>query len=247
MRSPDGKQLLCLLRENSRKLGGLFMTSDDEGRTWSDAKPLPPGLHGDRHKAHFSNDGRLVVCFRDTGKLSPTRNHFVAWVGRYEDIVAGCDGQYKIKLLNSNAGSDCGYPGLEMLPDGTFVATTYIKYHPDTEKQSVVSTHFKLEETGTGCRAKKSGRAPDPPTGRWQTGSRRRAIDGRRGSPVRQPRSIFLPASESPRHQQRHSPGRMPKTKRPRGRFRPVGSRFAPQSRWGQDVCAGADALRTQR
>jgi hypothetical protein len=146
VRSPDGKQLLCLLRENKERIA-LYMTSDDEGQTWSKAKPLPAGLHGDRHMARHAADGRLVVCFRDTGRSSPTRNHFVAWVGRYEDIVNGREGQYRIKLLHSHAGGDCGYPGLESLPDGTLVATTYIKYRPGSEKHSVVSTRFKLEET----------------------------------------------------------------------------------------------------
>ena len=147
IRSPNGKQLLCLMRENSRKIGGLWMTSDDEGRTWSEVKPLPPGLHGDRHKSVYAADGRLVVCMRDTGRFNSTRNHFVAWVGRYEDITAGRDGQYRLKLLHSHAGSDCGYPGLERLPDGTLVATTYIKYRPGPEKHSVVSTRFNLAAT----------------------------------------------------------------------------------------------------
>ena len=147
VRSPDGKQLLCLLRENSRTAGSLYMTSEDKGVTWSEAKPLPIGLTGDRHMPRYAMDGRLVVCFRDTGKSSATKNHFVAWVGRYEDIVNGQDGQHRIKLLHSHAGGDCGYPGLELLPDGTFVATTYIKYRPGPGKQSVVSTRFKLAET----------------------------------------------------------------------------------------------------
>ncbi len=146
VRSRDGRQLLCLLRENASRVS-LYMTSNDEGRTWSGTKPLPAGLCGDRHMPRYAADGRLVVCFRDTGKDSPTRNHFVAWVGRYEDIVNGREGQYRIKLLNSHAGGDCGYPGLEVLPDGAFVATTYIKYRPGSEKQSVVSTRFKLDET----------------------------------------------------------------------------------------------------
>lgn len=147
VRSPDGTQLLCLLRENVRTAPGHFITSSDEGRTWSTVKPLPPGLHGDRHKAVYAADGRLVICFRDMGAASPTKNHFVAWVGRYEDIIGGRDGQYKIKLLHSHKGSDCGYPGLELLPDGTFVATTYVKYRPGPEKNSVVSARFTLAET----------------------------------------------------------------------------------------------------
>lgn len=147
VRSPNGKQLLCLIRENVRSEPAHFITSDDEGRTWSEVKALPPGLHGDRHKAVYAPDGRLVVCFRDMGRNSPTRSHFVAWVGRYEDIVAGRDGEYKVKLLHSYKGSDCGYPGLELLPDGTFVATTYVKYRPGAEQNSVVSTRFALAET----------------------------------------------------------------------------------------------------
>jgi hypothetical protein len=146
VRSPDGKQLLCLIRENEKHIA-LSMTSNNEGRTWSQPKPLPAGLHGDRHMAHYAEDGRLVVCFRDTGLKSPTRTHFVAWVGKYEDIIAGRDGQYRLKLLHSYKGGDCGYPGLELLPDGTFVATTYIKYREGPELNSVMSVRFSLQET----------------------------------------------------------------------------------------------------
>ena len=156
MRSPDGKQLLCLIRENARKAGGLFMTSDDEGTSWSRMQPLPPGLHGDRHKAMYSHDGRLAAVFRDTGKQSPTRNHFVTWIGRYEDILAGRDGEYRLKLLHSYNVVDCGYPGLELLPNGTFVATTYVKYRPGSERNSVVSIRFRLDETDAMAKSQAS-------------------------------------------------------------------------------------------
>jgi len=148
VRSPDKRQLLVLLRENQQRVA-KYITSEDEGRTWSAARPLPPGLFGDRHVARYASDGRLVVVFRDTGGAygSPTSTHFIAWVGRYEDIVSGRDGQYRVKLLHSYKGGDNGYPGLELLPDGTFVATTYIKYREGPEKNSVVSTRFKLSET----------------------------------------------------------------------------------------------------
>lgn len=148
VRSPNGRQLLVLLRENQQRVA-QYITSDDEGRTWSAARPLPPGLFGDRHVARYAPDGRLVAVFRDTGGAygSPTSTHFVAWVGRYEDIVGGRDGQYRVKLLHSYKGGDNGYPGLELLPDGTFVATTYIKYREGPEKNSVVSARFTLSET----------------------------------------------------------------------------------------------------
>lgn len=54
-----------------------------------------------------------------------------------------------MRLLHSHAErvSDCGYPGFELLRDGTIVATIYVKYQPGPEKHSVVSTRFKLSET----------------------------------------------------------------------------------------------------
>ena len=146
IRSPDGRQLLCLLRENTRKVNSLFIVSDDEGETWSKPKSMQGALTGDRHQARYAADGRLVIVFRDVAPQSPTKGHFVGWVGTYDDIVNQREGQYRLKLLHNYAGSDCGYPGLELLPDGTFVATTYLKYWNDNRKHSVVSCRFKIEE-----------------------------------------------------------------------------------------------------
>ncbi len=146
-RSPDGGELCCLMRENSHRGRSLMMVSRDEGKTWSEPADTPWGLTGDRHVALLTKDGRLVVAFRDQAPKSPTRGHFVAWVGTYEDVRQGRPGQYRVKLLDSHAGGDCGYPGLHQLPDGTIVATTYIKYRPGPQKHSVVSVRFKLDET----------------------------------------------------------------------------------------------------
>ena len=35
---------------------------------------------------------------------------------------------------------------MELLPDGTIVATTYVKYRPGSDKHSVVSTRFRISE-----------------------------------------------------------------------------------------------------
>jgi hypothetical protein len=135
------------MRENTHKGRSLVMFSRDEGATWSTPQDTPWALTGDRHMGVFTKDDRLVIAFRDVAPKSPTRGHFVAWVGKYDDIRAGREGQYRIKLLHSNAGGDCGYPGMELLPDGTIVATTYVKYRPGPEKHSVVTTRFQLAET----------------------------------------------------------------------------------------------------
>jgi hypothetical protein len=145
-RSPDGNELCCLMRENTHTGRSLMMFSRDEGATWSAPVDTPWGLTGDRHIGVYAPDGRLVVAFRDQALGSPTKGHFVAWVCTYDDIRQGRPGQCRIKLLHSHAGGDCGYPGMELLPDGTIVATTYIKYRPGKEKHSVVTTRFTMQE-----------------------------------------------------------------------------------------------------
>ena len=156
-RSDDGKQLVMLLRENTRKHHSLYAVSTDDARTWSAPKELPAALTGDRHVIKHAPDGRLVIAFRDMAKTSATYGHYVAWVGTLDDIVNRREGQYRIKLLhNANrnpadlpgtASFDCGYSDFELLGDGTLIATTYVKYAAGTEKSSVVSTRFKLSET----------------------------------------------------------------------------------------------------
>lgn len=145
-RSPNGEELCCLLRENTHKGNSLMMFSKDDGKSWSVPVDTPWGLTGDRHAGVYTSDGRWVIAFRDQAPNSPTKGHFVAWVGTYDDIRQGKSGQCRIKLLHSFAGGDCGYPGMELLPDGTIVATTYIKYRAGEAKHSVVSTRFKIEE-----------------------------------------------------------------------------------------------------
>jgi hypothetical protein len=145
-RSPNGKQLVCIMRENQRVGPSLIMFSEDEGTTWSEMEETVWTLTGDRHVAKYTPDGRLVIVFRDMMPDSPHYGHFVLWVGRYEDIINKKQGQYRVKLLHSYAANDCGYPGLEILPDGTIIATTYIKYDEGENKHSIVSVRLKLEE-----------------------------------------------------------------------------------------------------
>ena len=146
LRSPDGNELACLIRENFHKSRSMLCFSQDEGVTWSPPVDTPWGLTGDRHEGVQTRDGRWVIAFRDRALDSSTYGHFVAWVGTYNDIKQGNPGQFRIKLLHSYAGVDCGYPGMAILPDGTIIATTYIKYCDDDCRHSVVNTRFKLNE-----------------------------------------------------------------------------------------------------
>ena len=146
-RSPKGDELCCIMRENTHKGNSLMMFSRDEGKTWTTPEDTPWGLTGDRHQGVQLPDGRLFIAFRDMAPESPTLGHFVAWVGSYDAIKSReTRGTYRVKLLHNYATVDCGYPGVELLPDGTILATTYCKYWNDKRQQSVVSVRMHPDD-----------------------------------------------------------------------------------------------------
>jgi hypothetical protein len=173
LRSPDGKQLAVLLRENSRRYNSQIIFSSDEGKSWSDPRPLPNELTGDRHVLKYAPDGRVLVVFRDisplgfrpdlervakeknevnistvateTGQGSPTEGDWVGWVGTWNDLATGAKGQYRIRFKDNCHSWDCCYPGVELLPDGTFVVTTYGHWEKDKEPY-ILSERFRLDE-----------------------------------------------------------------------------------------------------
>jgi lysophospholipase L1-like esterase len=145
VRSPDGGRIALLLRENSRNYNSFVIFSDDEGETWSRPRELPAALTGDRHTARYAPDGRLVIAFRDTTHISPTQGDWAGWVGTYDDIVNGREGQYRIRFMDNHHSWDCAYPAVELLPDGTFVTTTY-GHWIEGEPPFIVSVRFTLEE-----------------------------------------------------------------------------------------------------
>ena len=125
IRFPDGKEIAVLLRENARKRNSHAIFSRDEGRTWTAPREVPPSITGDRHTAKYSPDGRLFIAFRDMAKDSPSAGDWVGWVGTYEDIAQKRPGQDRIHFKDNKNRWDSTYPDVEILPDGTFVTTTY--------------------------------------------------------------------------------------------------------------------------
>ena len=154
IRSPDGKLLLALVRENNRKYQSLYMTSNDEGKTWTALEELPCSLTGDRHNALYTGDGRLIVVFRDTdlklrkkGTKNPAGGDFCAWVGTYDDIINGNEGQYRVRLLDHvGRRGDTGYSGLELLDDSTIVATTYVVLDGHGSNSITAAVRFKMKD-----------------------------------------------------------------------------------------------------
>jgi len=153
IRSPDGKEIAVLLRENRRRKSADVIFSRDEAKTWSAPQELSQSLNGDRHTLRYAPDGRLVCVYRDMEE-GATKGDFVAWVGRYEDLHKSAAGQYKVRLLDNQDSWDSSYPGLELLKDGTFVATTYGHWTKDQEPY-IMSVRFTLAEVDRLSQAKR--------------------------------------------------------------------------------------------
>lgn len=149
VRSPDGGQIAILLRENRRQRNSHVIFTDDEGQTFTEPRELPGALTGDRHTGVYTADGRLFLSFRDISPRawdSPTEGDWVGWVGTYDDIVNGTEGEYRVRLRDNQHRWDTAYPGVLILPDDTIVTTTY--GHWDAGESPYIRTvRFKLEQT----------------------------------------------------------------------------------------------------
>jgi hypothetical protein len=154
VRSSDGGQIAVLLRENRRLKNAHLIVSRDDGKTWSSPRELPNELAGDRHTAVCAPDGRLFISFRDVSPKSwssPTRGDWVAWVGTFDDLIQGKPGQYRVRLKANQKDLDCAYPGVECLPDGTIVTTTY-GHWVKGEQPYILSVRLKLSELDAQAR-----------------------------------------------------------------------------------------------
>ncbi|MBL8238619.1 MAG: exo-alpha-sialidase [Bryobacterales bacterium] len=140
IRSPNGKQIAMLLRENSRKFNSFVMFSDNEGQSWSTPREVPPDLTGDRHVGIYTKSKKLFITFRDV-----KQGAWVAWLGSYDDIAKNRPGERRMLLMKNHKGADCAYPGLERLPDGTLVTTTYGHWTPN-EQPYIVSLRIPPNE-----------------------------------------------------------------------------------------------------
>ena len=168
-----GDELCLIARSNNKRYNSLISFSRDEGKTWSKPRFVPSSLNGERHKADYTPDGRLFITFRsierskDKIKASSEekmKNWFsegwIAWVGTYDDLRNGNEGQYRIKLAHTylkhqkapslSANADTGYCGNVVFDDGMIVTSTYGSFGkklPDGSYQTyVASKRLKLED-----------------------------------------------------------------------------------------------------
>lgn len=166
IRSDAGKgDELCLLaRSQKKKNTSLLFFSTDEGETWSKPVEAPVTLNGERHKAEYTKDGRLFITFRsiernakmvdkmhaDGGMKSWYSEGWIAWVGTYEDLKTGNEGQYRIKIAHTyldhqkepslSANADTGYCGNVVLDDGSVVTASYGIFSPEEKEDGKYDT-----------------------------------------------------------------------------------------------------------
>lgn len=171
----QGDELCLISRSNTKRTNSLISFSTDEGETWSEPVEAPAALNGERHKAEWTSDGRLFITFRSIERGSKAEANakkdtvggwisegWVAWVGTYEDLKNGTEGQYRIKLAHVYvkgqkepeyyAGSDTGYCGNVVLEDSTIVTSGYGKFDPGKKakgdyKTYIASKRIKLSDT----------------------------------------------------------------------------------------------------
>lgn len=166
VRSDGGKgDELCLIaRCNKKRNTSLLIFSNDEGKTWSKPVEASASLNGERHKAEYTDDGRLFITFRsiernrkmvrkmrkDGGKKNWYSEGWVAWVGTYDDLKNQNEGQYRIKIAHTyldhqqvpslSANADTGYCGNVVLEDGTIVTSSYGVFSPDEKEKGKYDT-----------------------------------------------------------------------------------------------------------
>lgn len=151
----QGDELCLISRSNSKNINSMISFSTDEGKSWSEPKEAPAALNGERHKAEYTSDGRILITFRsiERGKKAQLfakpsdrkkgwiSEGLIAWVGTYDDLKNGTEGDYRIKLAHIYvdgqkkpeyyAEADTGYCGNVVLADDTIVVCGYGKFSPD--------------------------------------------------------------------------------------------------------------------
>lgn len=152
--SLDGDRLVMITRANSRKTLSLILISDDEGKTWSEPRELPPELNGDRHKAEYDPvTGKLVISFRQITSYKKSalsvKNTilslgWVGWVGTFDQLLSDGKGDALV-VLGASQSADCGYAGT-VCKDGQFVMISYGIFDGAAADQPyIMAVRFNLE------------------------------------------------------------------------------------------------------
>jgi hypothetical protein len=77
----------------------------------------------------------------------------VMWVGDWDAIETGGSGQYRVRVKDNKNAWDSTYAGVEVLPDGTFVGTTY-GHWDDFVDPYILSVRFTMAELDERIRSR---------------------------------------------------------------------------------------------
>ena len=75
---------------------------------------------------------------------SPTKGDWVAWIGDYSDIRNGSPGSYRIRIMDNTNSWDSTYPGVEILPNGDVLTTTYGHWE-EGQEPFIVSVRLDID------------------------------------------------------------------------------------------------------
>lgn len=151
----DDGTIAVLLRENKRVKHSHIIFSYDDGETFTEPVELPDVLSGDRHTCRRLSDGRIAITYRNMPMEVQGKEHFgdwCLWVGTDDDLKNLTEGQYKFRLKKNHKTSwygDCGYPGLQILPDDTIVAITYghwVEWEDGKNQPYILEVRLNLKE-----------------------------------------------------------------------------------------------------
>ena len=159
----NGDALMLITRSNSKRVNSLLSFSTGEGGTGSEPVFAPSAINGERHKADYLPDGRLFITFRSIERDKKKNKMYsekkfrgwysegwIAWVGTYDDLKNGREGDYRIKVAHTylpdqkepciTANADTGYCGNVILPDGTAVTSSYGIFSTEEKESGTYST-----------------------------------------------------------------------------------------------------------
>ena len=139
-RSPDGKELCCLAGVLSWEGASAFASfSSDEGKTWSEPRPVADDLFGTEHSVGQLADGRLVVAMHRGSQV-------VGWLGTFAELKS-CKGGVGVQLFHNYGGQrECGSPTVHVRKDGEIVVVAHAQLTLQDPLPRVTAMQFKAEE-----------------------------------------------------------------------------------------------------
>ena len=152
-RSPDGKELCCLVTDCKGKEATAWASfSADEGKTWSELAKTCAGLAGAEHSVCALPDGRVVAAFSRGGVVR-------GWVGPYKSLrTAGAKDGFEAKLIHNYGGAAAGSPNLHLRKDGEIVVVAHSQFNLHRPMPAVVAMRFQADEVERTVRERENAK-----------------------------------------------------------------------------------------